>query len=358
MPLLDLLAQYPGSVTFYILLFLVCCLLSRAAEESRKPYPLIAAVALLTVVSALRAPTVGVDTISYASIYYGEIPSYFEPGFTWFIQLLKPFHSFSLFLGSIALVVYGFTFARFWQLRGYCSLTLAVAVYLLVFFPATWNGLRSCIVTAVMFYAVGFVEKQKYVSFLVAVGLCCTVHYSSVAFLLLLLAAPNWTHALSRNKKTILMLAIPIILLFVVAALLWMVSSGLFTRYGDEYGDKAAAERIGLSWYLFFILLAAMWYMLKTEGKDTEGRSRSKTCLLYVTLGVGLTLSSLFWFGGGRLSSYFIIYSTLLFARFWVISRAYRYGMFFRAGAGVYCCYAFLQVLMSNGQGLLPFVLG
>lgn len=355
---MEYLIQYPGSVAFYFLLIIVCCLLARGAEEMDKPVPLFAAVLLLTIVAALRAPTVGIDTGSYALAYEGVIPAYFEPGFTWFIQLLKPLHNLSFFLGFIAFVIYGCTFARFWQLRRYCSLTLAVAAYMLVFFPSTWNGLRSCIVTAIMFYAMGFIEKQRYLPFLIAVGLCCTVHYTSVAFLLLLLAAPCWTKGLGRNKKTLLILGLPVAFVFVVAALLWMVAFGLFARYGNEYGGEASTSRIGLSWFLYFALLFASYHFLKMEKKDTDERARSVTYLTYAALGTALFLSGLVWFGGGRLSSYFIIYSTLVFARFWSVSRSNRYGLFYRLGIGTYCCYAFLQVLMSNGQALLPYLLG
>lgn len=356
--MLGYLTQYPGSVAFYLLLVAVCCLLARAAEELEKPQPLIAAVVVLTVMSAVRASSVGIDTGSYAIAYNGAVPTYFEPGFTWFIQLLKPLNSLKVFFGLIALVVYGFTFARFWQLRRYCSLALAVAIYMLVFFPSTWNGLRSCIVTAVMFYALGFIEKQRYVSFLVTVGLCCTIHYSSVAFSLLILASPWWTQGLTRNRKTMLMLALPLVVAFVVIVFFWMMSAGLFMRYGNEYGNATSTSRIGLSWYLYFALMLASWLMLKAEGKDTEDRARTKTYLFYAILGVALFISGFAWFGGGRLSSYFNIYSTLVLSRFWTISRSYRYGMFYRFGVMIYCSYAFLQVLMSNGQGLLPFVLG
>ena len=356
--LLGYMAQYPGSVVFYLLLVVVCCLLARAAEELDRPLPLIAAVVLLVAMSALRAPSVGIDTNSYAIAYNGVVPSYFEPGFVWFIHLLKPLNSLKIYFGSIALVVYGFTFARFWQLRRYCSLTLAVAVYMLVFFPSTWNGLRSCIVTAVMFYSLGFIEKQRYASFLMAVGLCCSIHYSSIAFSLLILASPWWTQGLTRNRKTALTLVLSLVVAFVVVAFFWMMSSGLFTRYGDEYGNKASMSRIGLSWYLYFALMLACWHMLKSEERGTEERARTKTYLLYAILGTGLFISGFVWFGGGRLSSYFNIYSTLVLARFWAISRSYRYGMFYRFGAMTYCCYAFFQVLMSNGQGLLPYVLG
>ena len=47
--MLGYMAQYPGSVAFYLLLVAVCCLLARAAEELEKPQPLIAAVVVLTV---------------------------------------------------------------------------------------------------------------------------------------------------------------------------------------------------------------------------------------------------------------------------------------------------------------------
>lgn len=356
--MLGYLSQYPGSVAFYFLLVLVCCLLARFAEELGKPQPLIAAVMVLTAMSALRASSVGIDTGSYAIAYNGVIPGYFEPGFTWFIHLLKPLNSLRVFFGSIALVVYGFTFARFWQLRRFCSLTLAVTVYMLVFFPSTWNGLRSCIVTAVMFYALSFIEKQRYVRFLMAVGLCCTIHYSSVAFFLLIVASLWWTQGLTRNRKTALILVLPLVVVFVVFAFSWMTSSGLFARYGNEYGNETSTSRIGLSWYLYFALMLASWYMFRFEKRGTEEHARSKTYLFYATLGIALFISGFTWFGGGRLSSYFNIYSTLVLARFWTISRSTRYGVFYRFGAMTYCCYAFMQVLMSNGQGLLPYVLG
>lgn len=91
------MAQYPGSVAFYLLLVAVCCLLARAAEELEKPQPLITAVVVLTVMSAVRASSVGIDTGSYAIAYNGVVPAYFEPGFTWFIQLLKPLNSLKFF---------------------------------------------------------------------------------------------------------------------------------------------------------------------------------------------------------------------------------------------------------------------
>lgn len=356
--MLGSIAQYPGSACFYILLIAICCLLARGSEEWNKPYPLAIAVAVLTLVSALRDTTVGIDTPAYARAYYGLIPSYFEPGFTWLIQLFQPLGDYRFFFGAVALIIYGFTFARLWQLRNYCSMTLSVAIYLLVIFSSTWNGQRSCIVVAIMFYAMGFLEKRRLVPFFAAVALCITVHYSSVAFLLLFLAMPNWMDGLSRNKRTLIMLFLPVLVAVVVGALAWMVSSGMFERYFKEYSDAADAQRIGLSWYLYFALFFASLCMLRSEEKGSLERADTQSFLLYAALGIGLFISSLYWFGGGRISSYFNIYCTLVFARFWKVSQSYRYGLLYRAGVSVYCCYAFYQVLVSNGQGLLPYILG
>ncbi len=356
--MLGYIAQYPGSTCFYILFIVVCCFLARASEESNRPYPLAISVVLLTLISALRATSVGIDTEAYARAYYGLIPSYFEPGFVWLIHLFRPLGDYRVFFGAVALIIYGFTFARLWQLRNYCSLTLSVVVYLLVIFSSTWNGQRSCIVVAIMFFAMGFLEERRLVPFFIAVALCTTIHYSSVAFLLLFLAMPNWTDGLSKNKKTLIMLFLPVLVVVVVGALAWMVSSGMFERYFKEYSDGADAERIGLSWYLYFALYFASLYMLKSEDRDSQSRAYTQSFLLYAGLGIALFISSLFWFAGGRISSYFNIYCTLTFARFWKVSQSYRYGLLYRAGVFAYCCYAFCQVLASNGQGLLPYILG
>lgn len=356
--MLGSIAEYPESTIFYTLLVFICVFLARVAEESNNPKPLVASVLLLVASSALRSPAVGIDTGSYASAYLVQIPGYFEPGFKWLIQILQPFQSLPVFFGLIALVIYGAIFARFWQLRDYVSVSLAVCIYMLVLFSASWNGLRSCLVAAIMFYAAGFIEKRRFVPFFVLLGVCCTIHYSSVAFILLLLGTPNWMSGADKKQRVFMMIGFPLLILAGAGAMMWMVSQGLFNRYGEEYGGEASTERIGLSWLLFIVLLFASWMMLGAEPKESDTLSRSRTNLVYLTLSIVLLFSGLVWFGGGRLSSYFMMYATLVLARFWRVSRQYRYGLFYRFGVGVYCVYAFLQVLISNGQALLPYIVG
>lgn len=356
--MLGSIAEYPGSIAFYILLVTTCCALAHIAQKRERFWPLGIAVAVLVVASALRAPHVGVDTAGYVNAYEIETPAYFEPGFKLLIDVLRPLHATWAYLGLIALIIYGLVAARIWQMRDYCSVCLAVAVFMLLYFPATWNGLRSYIVTAVMFYASGFIERRKYLRFLAAWVLCCTIHYSSVVFALMLLAAPFWKEGLGRNARTIMGFA-SVLLPFAALGLFGaMYYDGLFDRYGNVYSESVASDWIGLSWYLYFVVLAAAIYMICSSPREVGRQAAlSRTIMLYVVVAVLLFLSGLFWFAGGRLSSYFFIYNVLLLPKAWEISKRYRYGLFFRFAVATYCLYALYQVMATNGQALLPYAI-
>lgn len=356
--MLGYIAIYPESAIFYLLLVVICTVLARAAEEFGRPAPLGVAVLLLVAISAIRAPQVGVDTAAYVSAYESETPSYFEPGFALFIELLRPLQATWLYLGLIALVIYGFIFFRLWELRDYCSLSGAVLIFMLLYFPATWNGLRSYLVTAIMFFASRYIFHSKIIRFCITALLCYTVHSTSVVFLLLLLAAPFWAGNLSRNKRTLLTLgtmAAPILAFGVLAA---MNASGTLDRYNDTYGDAELPDHVGLSWFLFLVVVViAVLYFLRTS-KNGGFTPEDKTVLLYCALGQVFFLLGFAWFPGGRLSSYFTIYNTLLLSKAWGLSKGERYGFCFRTFLCIYCAYAFFQVLSSNGQALLPYAVG
>lgn len=357
------IVQYPASSLFYILLVLVCVLLARAAEESDRPAPLVVSTVLLVVVSAFRGPHVGIDTGGYVGAYEGVTPSYFEPGFAFFTEALKPLHATWLYLGCIAAVVYSLVFYRLWELRRYCSLAGAVSVFLLLYFPATWNGARSYLVTAIMFFALRYVTNGKYARYFIALVLSCTIHATAVVFLLPLCCLPFWAHGLSRNKRTCMTLFALISPLAVLGALAFIGSAPAFARYEVAYADTVTVSYIGLSWYLYFFIFALTLFYLLHVAKQYDGHegghatSLDKTFAFCCCLGVVFFLSGFFWFPGGRLSSYFLLYNVLVLPRAWSISRQRRYGVLFRLMACIYCCYAFFQVLVSNGQGLLPYAL-
>lgn len=357
------IAQYPVSSLFYILLVLVCVLLARAAEELDHSAPLVALTILLVVVSAFRGSHVGIDTGGYVSAYEGVTPSYFEPGFALFTEALKPLHATWLYLGCIAAVVYSLVFYRLWELRRYCSLAGAVSVFLLLYFPATWNGARSYLVTAIMFFALRYVTNGKYVRYFIALALSCTIHATAIVFLLPLCCLPFWARGFSRNKRTRLTLLVLVIPLVAFGALMFIESVPAFARYDVTYADASTASHIGLSWYLYFFIFAlALFYLLHVTkqycGHEGEGMlPLDKTFAFCCCSGVAFFLLGFFWFPGGRLSSYFLLYNILVLPRAWNISRQRRYGILFRLMVCTYCCYVFFQVLVSNGQGLLPYVL-
>lgn len=354
--MLGFIADYPGSVAFYVLITIVCWVLARQSEESCRPIALGVAVLLLVVVSALRSPLVGIDTKGYVSAYSHVTPSYFELGFTAFIDLLRPLQAPELYLGIIAFVIYGLIFLRLWELKDTCSLSGAVIFFMLVHFAATWNGLRSCIVMAIMFYASRYIQKGQFLRFFIAVVLCCTIHSTSLVFLLLLVTAPLWANNYSRAKKTLVTLGALISPLVVVAALMWMRSNAAFARYDVAYAAASTADHLGLSWYLYFaIFMIAIFYCLKS---DDGLNSETKFSMACVGLGIVLFLIGFTWYPGGRLSSYFLIYDILFLPRAWSLSKGRRHGVCFRFMVCLYCCYAFYQVLASNGQGILPYLIG
>lgn len=130
------------------------------------------------------------DTGTYEWIYNSNIPGAFEPLFTalmWICRTIGlPFVGFRMAVATITLVFLNLTYN--W-IKGYK--TLATAIYMIAPFPWQVSGIRAALACVIVMYAMTqLIEdpKKNVKRYCFVILLATLVHYSSILFLVMLLA--------------------------------------------------------------------------------------------------------------------------------------------------------------------------
>ncbi|MGN1344545.1 MAG: EpsG family protein [Traorella sp.] len=173
------------SILFYIFLaFSVSGILRLSVKRNDKRIILIA-ILLLTLVAGLRAPSVGVDTLSNIQAFstfanYGfkyvtrEYAYYFIGG-----TIYKVFHQYSLVFMFYGFLIYSLVFFRLWDFRKSIDLGIAGFLFVLNYFGGTMNGIRQFVAIAIIFYGTRYLGKREYLKYIGFVLLAFMFHISS-----------------------------------------------------------------------------------------------------------------------------------------------------------------------------------
>ena len=157
---------------------------------------------LLGLLSGCRGISVGTDTKVY-SYYFnlmlnGKSES-FEIGFRYVSQvLLNIFGNEHAVFIFFALLINILIFIRIWTYRDKASLTVMTAIYIFILFPQSMNVLRQFVALSIVFCFSYFIEKKKYLIFIIAVLLATLFHTSALLGLLLL----GINYCLGDNSST------------------------------------------------------------------------------------------------------------------------------------------------------------
>lgn len=135
------------------------------------------------------------DTATYEWIYNENIPGAFEPFFTALMSACRllglPFVAFRMVVATLLLIFINCTFRK---VENYKS--LALAIYAISPFPWQVSGIRAALACVILMYAMSiFVEnpKKNTISFCFWLLVATLVHYSSILFVVLLLARHETT---------------------------------------------------------------------------------------------------------------------------------------------------------------------
>ena len=206
----------------------------------------------------------------------------------------------------------------------------------------------------VAFYATKYIEQKKYFRFLCFIGIATLFHTSSLIGIgFIALDIFQW-HYLNRKQKVFIGTAVflsPVVIYFILKAV---------AGY-EHYFNTANEASIGfmiIAKLALYILGLLLFYKVRPikEGYDDsiERDIYSIRCAkLYYLLGLLLTSLGYFFLYMERIGLPFYLFECVYFGMLVKITKGKQ---IFRIALSLLLLYLFITDLISNGQGVLPYI--
>lgn len=354
------------SYILYIGVLAICWLLAFQADRKDNKFFVWLIVLVLTLVTGLRGSSVGLDTKNYVEkfslIEQGQFQYAYglETSFKYICAFfLKIFPGYSVLLGILGLITNGFIIWRLWDFRSIASFSCMVSCYYMGFFFMSLNGIRQFCAIAILLFATRYLIKHKYLRYIVFVFIASAFHQSAliglpfVAFELL-----RWKLLSTRQKVLFIGLALvsPVILVYAIQRL--SRYAGYFEQVRVDVGLMVPLKIV------FFFATAAFVFLIYGGEKhfwdweDMTAEDKSKMLLGGICYFIGLILifTSYFLPMMNRVGWFFTIYEGIYMGML-VKTRKPMHKLIF-----IYCVafllgYAFIDSMIYNTQGVMPYVL-
>lgn len=204
------------SILVYGTMFTSSVLLANRAKKTGGKGYLLAIILILSFVCGCRSMTVGIDTNSYYILFKsivltGKNTYYYgmEKGFEFFcctVLALVPSTQFLFFL--TALITFTFVICRLWEFHEIAEFDWMVACFLVSFYTFLLSGIRQGVAVAIVFWGTRFLEKKKYVWYVICVILAGTFHKTAVLACLSFLWELRFWGQLSKKNRYFLALCV------------------------------------------------------------------------------------------------------------------------------------------------------
>ena len=379
---MGLIVKYPGTAILYTAVVLLCFILSsypskiRSANENniRAKFQISAIIMILTLLSGLRGSSVGLDTWGYIRIIEanGEWATITDRGFVLLIKvtrvLLGKNPQIVLFL--IAFLINFFIVKALFDMGDICDFRFALFVYLTTFYFLTFSGIRQWLSVAIISYAIKYIRKEKYVTYIIWVLIASTFHLSALLGMLNVPLIIFFTKKDYLPKRTKKLHEFGILLFPVVCVALGWVYANLVSKYSHWISEEY--ERVGefgtmyIGLILLFVLICSYILFFKKQ-YAIEGQS------IYFLLPIGIFALLTHIFAGiiglyirniGRVEWCFSIGCCMLYASFFgksVFVSKGQIGAICKTGIKflliLFCIYEFYYMLNNGGSGQVPYVL-
>ena len=268
----------------------ICLLLAEKFEKIHKKYIsntfICISVLIPSLLAAFRTDDIGVDmtvyvhpVFSYASISESLVSLFDKLPHEKLYLLLnyivsKTSSNFSFFLFLIECIILYFVVKSCWYFRNVISASLALYIYLCVYYGHTLNIVRQSIAMSIMMYSIIFLLEHKTVKFLVCIFIAVGFHTSSIICLSFWLIYRLLSSDSKKIWKGIIIVGIAVGSLFYDKVFTWLVINVSFLpkRYlsrGYIYNDGLNIPFTEMIYVLIF-LLVAIWVSRKIRNDLNE----------------------------------------------------------------------------------------
>lgn len=354
-----------GSIWLYLILLATCVVFAKYAQETRQGIYWWAVMLFLTLFAGLRGVSVGVDTPKYTQIFRMLAEGYPDAWFgeeRTFLNLVRALQCISesptfLFL-LFAFITNLFVFWRIWDFRYAISLPWSVFYYYACFYFFTFNVMRQMVAVAIVFWGTRYIQKGKYIPFLIAVAVACIFHQSALlglAFLagdILFKNKWDWQGKLKAYKKKLLPIVSALGVLVLIGGIVVLRASGYLRYFTNVTLNLGVLVPMKLCFVAAFI-----WLVKQKSGKwgGTDGLTCeycNKNVTSYYGLGLLLSLFGYFYSFMDRIGLYFLIFGCVFVGYIW--RRAKTKWLLYVIFA-VLLILPFIKDLFAGGHGQLPY---
>ncbi len=348
-----------GQMTFCAIILVALLCLCMADKKSSKLFLWIG-IAILTLAAGLRNENVGVDTHAYIYSLNNNFPvswQFTEAGFRALSNVLMAVfkHNATWVLVVYAFVTNALILIRLWDFRTKCSYSYMVFLYLTINYINTMNIMRQFVSIAIVFFATRFLEKRRYLIFIIFLIFATSIH-STALLGVVFLVVYFWENASPKQKRW---LWIPIAIIIPVAVYYILnYESGHIANYFSQYTSNLNITYI---YRVGAFLLAMMLQMIekqivfkRNERKESmliPVKWTDKETVFYI-IGLGTSSFGMFFSFLSRLGMYYLMYEMVFWGR---VVKEGKSRQITLALSLIYAIYVFGMELIYNGSKIFPY---
>lgn len=353
------------SYVLYIGVLVVCWLAALLADRYNDKKGVWFIVITLTLISGLRAYTVGIDTAVYVEKFgyiqrgVPELAYGFETSFKYFCYvILKIFPNYSVLFTILAFITNACIVRRLWDFRKVASFGTMVACYYMGFFFMSLNTVRQFCAIAIILYSTRYLVKHQDFRYILGVMAASVFHQSAlIGITLLAFELLRWREL--SNRKRVLFIGIialsPVVIYYAIGQALRY--EGYFAKTDVDMGIMVPIK------ILFFLATALFVFVLYrrnnyfSDWSELTAEDRNNLllgCIGYL-LGLCLIFSSYFLPMMNRVGWYFTIYEGIYMGMLLKTKDAlYKY--IFGWCVLIIIGYGFITSMTDNAQGTMPYL--
>lgn len=316
---------------------------------------------LIILISALRSPSVGTDSLVYFNEYFKIDPTNslitniilnlgnFEPGFITINHIFIKFNqSYTTVLIFYYTIIWTLIYKSFKDCKKHIHLVIFFFITHFLFF--TFNGFRQAIATAIILFSLNYFVQKKYIHFVLLIIISSLFHYSSLVMLLVfLLKKENKISNLKWSIFFILSIFFPINLLLILVVKI----TSLLPYYGTYLGRDDFYIKSGFSFgvlYQFILGFVLLFYSNKVI--KTEKQRLFFKLSLFGNIFYNLFYSNFFI---NRIVIYFLFIQLVCFIyifQYLIENKKYTQLTFL----SIIFCLVFIYKILVNDSGVTPYL--
>lgn len=355
-----------GNFVFCALLIFSVFLFYQSDRKDSK-FLLVMGILIVSLLSGFRGINVGFDTAYYYDAFLNSFPKswqFEETGFRFITNfLMNTFNRATIVMIIYALITNFLIFFRLWDFRKKCNFSAMSILYILIFFIDSMNIMRQFIAISIIFFSTRFLEKKKYILFLIIVLLCTYIHKSCLLALIILVVY-GWKSLSKRNK---MLLIVPIIVLSVLGIrLVYNFESADIENYLSQSNSVSNFNITFIYRFSIFVIsyllnrskikivISSRANLKNNKYEDSIKENKNEFNIISVIYLLGLCLGSfgMFFLFLSRIG-YYCLFFELLYWGYLTYNNKNKnlnFGMIM-----IYAVYIFALEVINNGSRIFPY---